>query len=107
MRNPLRTEAEAFSFVLVVVALAAVVGIAVWLGGPTVGFLVFLALGVGIGVGLFLKSDPKVTEPAVWDRHRPDGVNRSRVARRSPGLRPRRSSAGPRRASEVSSSRPR
>jgi hypothetical protein len=76
MRNPLRTEAEAFSFVLVFVALAVVVGLAVWLAGPKVGFAVFLALTIGIGVGLFLKSDPKVTEPAVWDRHRPDGVNR-------------------------------
>jgi hypothetical protein len=76
VRNPLRTEAEAFSFVLVVVALAAVVGLAVWLGGPKVGFAVFLALAVGIAIGFFLKSDPKVTEPAVWDRHRPDGVHR-------------------------------
>src|SRR5262245_38124251 len=76
MRNPLRTEAEAFSFVLVVVALAVVVGIAVWIGGPVVGFVVFLALGVGIGVGLFLKSDPKETEPAVWERRKADGVHR-------------------------------
>ena len=76
MRNPLRTEAEAFSFVLVVVALAAVVAVATWLGGAKVGFAVFVALGIGIAVGFFLRSDPKVREPAVWERHRADGVHR-------------------------------
>ena len=53
MRNPLRTEAEAFSFVLAASVL-------------------FLALAVGIGVGAYLAGEPKANEPAIWERDRRD-----------------------------------
>src|SRR6187397_2091050 len=62
MRNPVRTEAEAFSFVIAVVALFAVVAFVVL--APIVGYRYF-------------RSDPKVVEPAVWDRSREaDGRHR-------------------------------
>jgi hypothetical protein len=72
MRNPFRSEAEAFSFVIVVGLLALAVGIAAWLGGTWVGLGVFLGLAVGVGVGLFVRSEPKTREPAIWERRRTD-----------------------------------
>jgi hypothetical protein len=72
MRNPLRTEAEAFSFVLVVGALFLAVAIAGVVGGARVALAVFLALGLGVAAGLYLRSEPKVREPAIWER-RADG----------------------------------
>jgi hypothetical protein len=68
MRNPFRTEAEAFSFVILIAVLALAVGIAAWLGGAWVGFGVFLGLALGVAVGLFVRSEPKVKEPAIWER---------------------------------------
>jgi hypothetical protein len=75
MKNPLRTEAEAFSFVLVVGALFLAVALAAVFGGSEVALAVFLALGLGVAAGLYLRSDPKVREPAVWER-RPGGARR-------------------------------
>ena len=75
MRNPLRTEAEAFSFVLVCGALGLAVALGAIFGGPKVALAVFLALGVGLAAGLYLRSEPKIREPAVWER-RPDGRRR-------------------------------
>jgi hypothetical protein len=72
MRNPFRSEAEAFSFVILVGLLALAVGIAAWLGGAWVGLGVFLGLAVGVGVGLFVRSEPKTREPAIWERRRTD-----------------------------------
>jgi hypothetical protein len=72
MRNPFRSEAEAFSFVIVVGLLALAVGIAAWLGGTWVGLGIFLGLAVGVGVGLFVRSEPKTREPAIWERRRTD-----------------------------------
>jgi hypothetical protein len=72
MRNPFRSEAEAFSFVIVVGLLALAVGIAAWLGGTWVGLGVFLGLAVGVGVGFFVRSEPKTREPAIWERRRTD-----------------------------------
>ncbi|HEU4449062.1 MAG TPA: universal stress protein [Gaiellaceae bacterium] len=68
MRNPIRTEAEAFSFVLVCVVLFAAVAVAGVLGGGWVAVGVFLALAVGVALGIYMKSDPKEPEPAVWAR---------------------------------------
>ena len=73
MRNPLRTEAEAFSFVLVVGVLFVAVALAAALGGTWVALGVFLALGLGIVVGIYMKSEPKVREPAVWERGHAEG----------------------------------
>ncbi len=76
MKNPLRTEAEAFSFVLVVGVLFLAVAIAAIVGGPDVALGVFFALGIGLGAGIYLRSEPKVREPAVWDRKPDDDVYR-------------------------------
>src|SRR3990170_927182 len=68
MRNPFRSEAEAFSFVIV----AALVFLVVALVGAAFGgwwaLAAFLVLAVGVGV--WMRSEPKVREPAVWS-HRP------------------------------------
>ena len=72
MRNPIRTEAEAFSFVLVVAALSLAVALAAVLGGTWVALGVFLALALGVVVGIYMKSEPKVREPAIWERRAGD-----------------------------------
>jgi hypothetical protein len=79
MKNPFRTEAEAFSFVIVVGALFSAIVLATVLGGRWVGFGVFLALGLGVAVGIYMKSEPKVREPAVWDRRRAAPGGRKKV----------------------------
>jgi hypothetical protein len=76
VRNPLRTEAEAFSFVLVCAALFLAVALGAVFGGAKVALAVFLALGVGLAAGLYLRGDPKVREPAVWER---GGGDRHRI----------------------------
>jgi len=75
VRNPLRTEAEAFSFVLVCAALALAVALAAAFGGAEVALAVFLALALGVAAGLYLRSEPKEREPAIWER-RGDGRRR-------------------------------
>ena len=72
MRNPLRTEAEAFSFVLAVGLCFLAVGIAAVLGGPAAAVASALSLVLGAGVGIYLKSDSREREPAVWARRPPD-----------------------------------
>jgi hypothetical protein len=77
MRNPVRTEAEAFSFVIAVLALfvaVALVGI-LWNGWAALVAFVVLAPIVGYR---YFRSDPKVVEPAVWDRRR-DADGRHRI----------------------------
>lgn len=76
MRNPLRTEAEAFSFVLVAAACFLALALAAVFGGRWVGIAVFLALVLGVAVGVYIRSDPKVREPAVWERRAPDATRR-------------------------------
>ncbi len=68
MRNPLRTEAEAFSFVLVVGILFLAVALAGVRYGGEVALVVFGSLVLGAAVGVYLRSEPKVREPAVWER---------------------------------------
>lgn len=75
MRNPFRTEAEAFSFVLVMCVFFGAVALGGALGGGWVALAVFLGLGLGIWAGIYLKSEPKVREPAVWER-RPHATHR-------------------------------
>ncbi len=75
MRNPLRTEAEAFSFVLAAAVCFLALGLAAVLGGAAAALAAFLALFLGAAVGIYLKSDPPVREPAVWAR-RPPGEGR-------------------------------
>ena len=76
MKNPFRTEAEAFSFVLVVGVLFGAVALAGVLGGGWVALGVFLALGLGVGVGIYMKSEPQEREPAVWERRPHAGPHR-------------------------------
>jgi hypothetical protein len=79
VKNPFRTEAEAFSFVLVMGLLFGAVALAGVLGGRWVALGVFLALGLGIALGMYMKSEPKVREPAVWDRHRAAPGERKKI----------------------------
>jgi hypothetical protein len=76
MRNPVRTEAEAFSFVIAVVALfAAVALVGIFVNGWA-ALIAFVVLAPVVGYRYF-RSDPKVVEPAVWDRSREaDGRHR-------------------------------
>jgi uncharacterized membrane protein len=76
LRNPLRTEAEAFSFVLVAAVCFLALALAAALGGTWVALAVFLALVLGIGVGFYMRSEPRTREPAVWARRPPDGRRR-------------------------------
>ena len=66
MRNPIRTEAEAFSFVVVIAAVGAAIGIAAWLGGRWAALGVFIGLAIGVIAAIFLRSEPKLREQAVW-----------------------------------------
>ena len=68
MRNPIRTEAEAFSFVVVIAAVGAAIGLAAWLGGRWAALGVFVGLAIGVIGAIFLRSEPKVREQAVWER---------------------------------------
>jgi len=76
VRNPLRTEAEAFSFVLAAALCFVAVGIAAAFGGPAAALASVLSLGLGAGVGIYLKSDPRERETAVWSRRAPDEQRR-------------------------------
>jgi hypothetical protein len=79
VKNPFRTEAEAFSFVIVMGILFGAVALAAIVGGRWVGLGVFLALALGIAVGIYMKSEPKVREPAVWDRRRTGADGRKKI----------------------------
>ena len=79
MRNPIRTEAEAFSFVVVIGLAGLAIGLAAWLGGKWAALGVFIGLAVGAAAALFLRSEPKDKEPAIWERLRPVGEERKRV----------------------------
>jgi len=68
MRNPFRSEADAFRFTLVAVGLGLAVAVAGILGGGWVALGVFLALGLGIAVGLYVRTEPVEPEPAIWER---------------------------------------
>jgi hypothetical protein len=74
MRNPFRSEAEAFSFVLVCVAVFAVVAAAGILAGGWVAFGVFVLLAVG--VAFYVRREP--TKPAEAVASRP-GEGRRRI----------------------------
>jgi Universal stress protein family len=77
MRNPVRTEAEAFSFVIAVLALfVAVALVGIFLNGWA-AFIALVVLAPIVGYRYF-RSDPKVVEPAVWDRRR-DADGRHRI----------------------------
>jgi nucleotide-binding universal stress UspA family protein len=66
MRNPFRSEAEAFGFVLVCVALFAAVAVAGILGGGWAALGVFLVLAAAVAI--YVKGEPKTAERAEWAR---------------------------------------
>src|SRR5262245_33531893 len=74
MRNPFRSEAEAFGFVLVCVALFAAVAIAGIFAGGWVALIVFLVLAAG--VGFYVKGEPKPPAEPVYSRA---GGDRQRI----------------------------
>jgi hypothetical protein len=77
MRNPVRTEAEAFSFVIAVVALFAAVALVGVFWNGWAALVAFVVLAPIVGYRYF-RSDPKVVEPAIWDRQR-DADGRHRI----------------------------
>jgi hypothetical protein len=78
MRNPMRTEAEAFTFVIAVIVLFAAVAVAGIFGGGWIGLVTFLVLAPLVFYR-YVKSDPKVREPAVWERRRSGPGDRKRI----------------------------
>jgi hypothetical protein len=72
MRNPFRTEAEAFGFVLVCVALFGAVAVAGILAGGWVALAVFVVLATG--VAFYVKAEPK--PPAHVESRASDGRHR-------------------------------
>jgi hypothetical protein len=76
LKNPIRTEAEAFSFVIVTALVFLVVALAGAVWGGWVALAVFAALAFGALIGIYMKSEPKVREPAVWERRPAGGPRR-------------------------------
>ena len=70
IRNPVRSEAEAFRFTLIVVGLGVVVALVGVFGGGWAALGVFLGLLLGGVLGWWIRSRPEPAEPAVW-QHRP------------------------------------
>jgi hypothetical protein len=69
MRNPFRSEAEAFGFAVLIAALGLAVALAGWLGGTWAALGLFLGLLLGVAVALVVRAGPKTREPPVWERH--------------------------------------
>jgi hypothetical protein len=65
MRNPIRSEADAFRFTIVIVGLGVAIAVAGILGGGWVALGVFLGLTAGLLVGLYARDEPKT--PAIWE----------------------------------------
>ncbi|MCL4289838.1 MAG: hypothetical protein KJ051_06140 [Thermoleophilia bacterium] len=68
MRNPLRSEADAFGYVIATGAIAVAVGVMAWVGGTGAGLGVLLGAAVGVSVGLYLRSGAPSREPPVWEQ---------------------------------------
>ncbi len=64
----MRTEAEAFGFVVLVGVVFGAIGLAAVLGGAAAALGVLAGIVVGFGAALYLRSEPRVKEPAVWER---------------------------------------
>jgi hypothetical protein len=74
MRNPFRSEAEAFGFVLVCVVLFAAVAVAGILFGGWIALAVFVALAVAVAI--YVKGEPKPPDEPVLSR---EGGGRRRI----------------------------
>ena len=73
MRNPLRTEAEMFRFLLVSIGVAVPVAVAGILGGGWAALGVLGALVVALYVFARHRLEPDAPEPATWARRGPEG----------------------------------
>src|SRR5438128_1498749 len=69
MRNPLRSEAEAFQFLLLVIACFGAIVLASLLGGPWAGVPVFAVATVGVIFGYLKVGRPERRVPTA-PRHR-------------------------------------
>jgi hypothetical protein len=74
MRNPFRSEADAFSFVLVCVGLFALLALAGILAGGWAALGVFVVLGAAVAV--YVRSEPKHADETVLSRR---GGDRRRI----------------------------
>jgi hypothetical protein len=68
VKNPLRTEAEAFGYVVLAGAVALVVGLSAWLGGGAAAAGAVVGVVVGGAAGIWIARAPRVREPAIWER---------------------------------------
>ncbi len=78
MRNPIRSEADAFRFTLLAVGVGVVVAVAGILGGGWVALGVALGLGLGALLAYYLRSGSEPPEPSVWERRR-EALGKRRV----------------------------
>lgn len=77
MKNPVRTEGEAFGFLIAAVAIFGVIGAAGAIAGGAAALAALVAAAVGVGAGIWIAAEPKVREPAVWERRDPDAERRA------------------------------
>lgn len=78
MRNPIRSEADAFRFTMLAVGLGIVVALAGILGGGWAAFGVALGVGLGVLLAHYVRSEAGQAEPSVWERRR-DAPGKRRV----------------------------
>ncbi len=78
MRNPIRSESDAFRFTLLLVGLGVLVAIAGVLGGGWVALGAFLGIGAGVLVAHYLLGVQERPEPSVWQRRREE-LGRRRI----------------------------
>ena len=76
MRNPFRTEQEAFRFVLLTAVLFGAIAVAAILGGGWVALGVFLGIVLGGCAFHYVRREPAEPEPAVWERRPHAGPRR-------------------------------
>lgn len=77
MRNPLRTEADMFRFLLISIGVAVPVALVGIFAGGWAALGVFLALAVTVYLLARRRLEPDQTEPAAWARPRPRRGGRS------------------------------
>ncbi|MEZ5100369.1 MAG: hypothetical protein R3C15_11340 [Thermoleophilia bacterium] len=68
MRNPLRSESDAFGFLLVVAVLVAIVALSGVLAGGWAALAALVGVGGGAGAGLWLRGGSAAEGPGWWER---------------------------------------
>src|ERR687885_3059384 len=77
MRNPFRSEAEAYRFLLVSIGYFGAIAIASWLGGRWLGLAVFIVL-TAVALWWLLRREEPEPPPQLTPRHR-GGENDRRI----------------------------